>query len=76
MYNYQKPGSTQRTSRRLNEIITEQLGIGAVVDIYIAAPPALEWNGLPVHTAVGLESALIEMIQPPWNKMGVEALLE
>ncbi|TIP11332.1 GIY-YIG nuclease family protein [Mesorhizobium sp.] len=76
MYNYQKPGSTQRTSQRLNEIITEQLGIGAVVDIYIAAPPALEWNGLPVHTAVGLESALIEMIQPPWNKMGVGVLLE
>lgn len=42
MYNYQKPGSTQRTSLRLNEIIAEQLGAGTMVEIYIAVPPALE----------------------------------
>lgn len=72
MYSYSKPGSTQRTSQRINEIIGEHVGAGTVVEVYIAVPPALEWNGLPIHTAAGLEAGLIEMIQPPWNKMGIK----
>jgi hypothetical protein len=71
MYSYSRPGSTQRTSQRINGIISEHAAAGTVVEIYIAIPPALEWNGLPIHTAAGLEAGLIEMIQPPWNKMGV-----
>lgn len=71
MYSYQRPGSTQRTSQRINAIIVEHLGAGTVVEVYIAVPPALEWNGLPVDTASGLEAGLIEMVQPPWNKLGV-----
>ncbi|QOF74504.1 GIY-YIG nuclease family protein (plasmid) [Aminobacter sp. SR38] len=71
MYSYSKPGSTQRTSQRINGIIGEHSRAGAVVEIYIAVPPALEWNGLPIHTAAGLEAGLIDMIQPSWNKMGV-----
>lgn len=70
-YSYQKPGARQRTSLRLNAMISELLGGGTIIEIYLATPPALEWNGLPVHTAAGLEAGLIEMIQPPWNKMGV-----
>lgn len=73
MYNYRKPGATQRTSRRIHQIILEHVGSGAVVDIYIAVPPVLEWNGLPIHTAAGLEAGLIDMIRPPWNMMGVRA---
>jgi hypothetical protein len=71
MYSYSKPGSTQRTSQRINDIIKEHAGAGAVVEIYLAVPPALEWNGLPINTAAGLEAGLIEMIQPEWNKMGI-----
>lgn len=71
MYSYSKPGSTQRTSQRINGIISEHSRAGAVVEIYIAVPPALEWNGLPIHAAAGLEAGLIDMIQPSWNKMGV-----
>lgn len=71
MYSYSKPGSTQRTSQRINEIIAGHVSAGTVVEVYIAVPPALEWNGLPIHTAAGLEAGLIDMIQPPWNKMGV-----
>lgn len=70
MYSYSRPGSTQRTSQRINEIIGAHVTSGTIVEIYIAVPPALEWNGLPVHTASGLEAGLIEMIQPVWNKMG------
>lgn len=71
MYSYSKPGSTQRTSQRINELIGEPARVGAMVEIYIAVPPALEWNGLPIHTAARLEAGLIDMIQPPWNRMGV-----
>ena len=56
---------------RINEIIGEHARVGTMVEIYIAVPPALEWNGLPIHTAAGLEAGLIDMIQPPWNRMGV-----
>lgn len=59
-----------RVSWRLNEITTEQVGLGTTLEVYIAVPPALGWNGLPAN---GLEAGLIEMILPPWNKMGVEA---
>ena len=71
MYNYQLGHHRQRTSHRINGILTEQVRAGVIVEIYGASPPALEWNGLPVNAAAGLEAGLIELIQPPWNKMGV-----
>lgn len=71
MANYRAGQKGQRTSARVNEIIAEHLTGGSIVEIYIAMPPALEWNGLPVVTAAGLEAGLIKMIQPPWNKMGI-----
>ncbi|MBZ9772294.1 GIY-YIG nuclease family protein [Mesorhizobium sp. CO1-1-8] len=73
MSNYRLGQAGQKTSARVNQIINEHVTAGTVVEIYIAMPPALEWNGLPVITAAGLEAALIKMIQPPWNKMGVES---
>lgn len=71
MYSYSKPGNTQRTSQRINNIIAQHASAGTVVEIFIAVPPALEWNGLPINTAAGLEAGLIELIQPEWNKLGV-----
>ncbi|RVD44125.1 GIY-YIG nuclease family protein [Mesorhizobium sp. M4A.F.Ca.ET.020.02.1.1] len=73
MSNYRLGQAGQKTSARVNQIIKECVTAGTVVEIYIAMPPALEWNGLPVITAAGLEAGLIKMIQPPWNKMGVES---
>lgn len=73
MSNYRLGQAGQKTSARVNQIINEHVKAGTVVEIYIAMPPALEWNGLPVITAAGLEAGLIKMIQPPWNKMGVES---
>lgn len=72
MYNYQRGNVRQRTSHRINEIIAAHVSGGTAIEVYLATPPALEWNGLPVNSAAGLEAGLIEMIQPPWNKMGVE----
>jgi hypothetical protein len=59
-------------SWRRNEITAEQVGAGTTLEVYIAVPPALGWNGVR-STVAGLEAGLIEMIRPPWNKMGVEA---
>lgn len=73
MSNYRAGQKGQRTSARVNEIINEHVTAGTIVEIYLAMPPALEWNGLPVITAAGLEAGLIKMIQPPWNRMGVMA---
>ncbi|MDR7221663.1 GIY-YIG nuclease family protein [Aminobacter aminovorans] len=74
MSNYRAGQAGQRTSARVNQIISDQIAAGASVEIYVATPPPLEWNGLPVITAAGLEAGLIKMIQPPWNKMGVDPL--
>lgn len=71
MQNYRVGHVRQRTSHRINAVILQHIGAGTVVEIYLAMPPAMDWNGLPINTAAGLEAGLIEMIQPPWNMMGV-----
>lgn len=71
MYHYANPGNSQRTNQRIKEIITGLVSTDVIVSVYLAMPPALSWNGLPVNTAAGLEAGLIELIQPRWNRMGV-----
>jgi hypothetical protein len=67
LYFYGKPGVSQRTSLRLNGIIKNELLTTPAIDIYIAEPPDLEWNGLPVHGSAGLELGLIKKFALPWN---------
>jgi hypothetical protein len=71
MSNYRLGQTGQKTSARVHLIINEHATAGKMVEVYVAMPPPLEWNGLPVITSAGLEAGLIKMIQPPWNKMGV-----
>ena len=65
---YAKPGSTQRTSLRLNAIMKSELAAIPSIDIYVAHPVDLDWNGLPIHGSAGLELGLIEKYNLPWNK--------
>lgn len=67
LYFYGKPGVSQRTSLRLNGIIKSELLTTPAIDIYIAQPPDLEWNGLPIHASAGLELGLIKKYALPWN---------
>jgi len=68
LYFYGKPGATQKTSLRLNDVIRRQITEdGNVIDIYVATPPQLEWNGLPVSGDAGLELGLIQTFRLPWN---------
>ena len=67
---YRKPGISQRTNLRLNEIIRDQLGNGVVVEILVASPPDHDWNGLRINWAEGLEAGLIAEFNLPWNMRG------
>ncbi len=68
LYFYRKPGVTQRTSRRINGILKDELKAVPSIDILVAMPPDSEWNGLPVHGCAGLELGLIKKYSLPWNK--------
>lgn len=67
LYFYAKPGASQRTSVRLNEQMRGELSAVSHIDILVAMPHDLEWNGLPVHGAAGLELGLIKKYALPWN---------
>jgi hypothetical protein len=40
------------------------------VEVLIAMPPPLDWNGLSINTAASLEMGLIKSIKPVWNILG------
>ena len=60
----------QKTNARVKELIVKALADGQQVKVLVATPELLEWHGLPVITAAGLEAGLIQMIRPAWNIMG------
>jgi len=68
LYFYRRPGATQRTSRRINGILKDELKAVPFIDILVAMPPDPEWNGLPMHGSAGLELGLIKKYALPWNK--------
>lgn len=60
----------QRTRARVKDLILQCLAEGRRVSLAVAHPPTLDWNGLPVEGAPGLEAGLIRLIRPPWNMQG------
>ena len=73
IYGYQKPGPTQRTNQRLNNLLLAEAEAGIAVDILVASPPHFEWNGWQLSGAEGLEAALIRDFALPWNVRGVSS---
>lgn len=67
---YARGDERQRTNARLKRLICECVGQGQQVTILAAFPDDLEWNGLPVNGAAGLEYGLIRRFRPRWNQMG------
>lgn len=67
---YKRGHERQKTSARVKKLIARELNEGKSVKVLIAIPAASEWNGLPVNTAAGLETGLIQLIQPRWNIQG------
>lgn len=70
LYFYGRPGASQRTNIRLNEIIRNQAAEGNAVEIYTACPPDLAWKGFQLSGAEGLEAWLIRNYHLPWNVRG------
>lgn len=60
----------QKTSAHIKGRILEKLHEGLSVQVLVATPPNFEWNGLPVDGAPGLETGLIRLIRPEWNRQG------
>lgn len=67
---YIKPGPSQSTSLRVREALLGELSAGRTIEIYLATPPTMAWNDLPVNGAAGLEAGLIATYSLPWNKRG------
>ena len=67
---YRKPGSSQLTNVRLNELIRGHIRKGVTVEILIAHPPDFDWNGLKISGSEGLEAGIISRFHLPWNKRG------
>ncbi len=67
---YRRGNKGQKTSARINSLISQTLQSGKQVKVLVATPEPSEWKDLPVNTAAGLEAGLIEMIRPSWNIKG------
>lgn len=67
---YTRSSERRKTWARIHGRIKHSLDEGVVVEVYVAKPPDLEWNGLPVHGGVGLELGLIQRFDLPWNTRG------
>jgi hypothetical protein len=72
---YRKPGVSQRTNIRLNEIIRNHLKKRTIVRILVAHPPDQLWMGFCIKGAEGLEAGLISEFELPWNMRGVRPQL-
>ena len=70
LYFYRKPGPTQATNIRLNAILCEAIVGGQNVEVYVATPPSLEWNGWTISGAEGLEAGIIKAYLLAWNRKG------
>ena len=73
LYFYRKPGPTQRTNIRMNAVLREGIAQGSAIDIYVATPPSLEWNGWTISGPEGLEAGIIKSYTLPWNMRGASA---
>lgn len=60
----------QKTSAHIKGRILDTLRAGQKVQVLVATPPIFEWNGLPVDGPAGLETGLIRLIKPEWNRQG------
>jgi hypothetical protein len=65
---YKSPSLTQRTNWRNNEKIKAALVAGTTIRILVFTPISLfQYGGFDINLAAGLEDALIQEFDPPWN---------
>jgi hypothetical protein len=65
---YRNPTQRQRTNWRNNRNIRDALGAGAAIRILVFNPISFfRYGEFEINLAAGLEDALIEALDPPWN---------
>jgi len=71
MYQYQKPGPSQRTNIRVHGLLNDLLSRGTYVQIH-ALPDdgSMQYRGFHVNLAAGLEDSVINGLKPKWNITG------
>lgn len=71
MYQYQRPGPSQRTNIRVNGLLGALLADEKSIGIY-ALPDdgSMEYRGFNLNLAAGLEDSVIRELRPKWNKAG------
>jgi len=71
IYQYMKPGPSQKTNIKNNKNIKELLMEGQEVQIW-AFPnqEKLYYREFPINIAAGLEDNLIAVVKPDWNDTG------
>ena len=69
MYLYKQGGGSQRTNIRNKAEIKTCLERGQQVKVYVLVPELqMNYKGMPINIAAGLEDNLIMMLKPEWNK--------
>lgn len=69
MYLYKQGGGSQRTNIRNKAAIKACLERGQQVRIYVLVPDLeMNYKGMPINIAAGLEDNLISLLKPEWNK--------
>ena len=69
MYLYKQGGDSQKTNIRNKADINACLVKGQQVKIYVLVPDLqMEYKGMPINIAAGLEDNLISLLKPEWNK--------
>lgn len=72
LYGYQRPGPSQSTNSKGNELLVKALRAAQAVEIY-ALPDngLLYYGGFHVNLAAGLEDNLVGTLKPSWNRAGI-----
>ena len=69
MYLYKQGGDSQKTNIRNKADINACLVKGQQVKIYVLVPDLqMEYKGMPINIAAGLEDNIILKLKPEWNK--------
>lgn len=71
MYGYKRPAASQKTNIKNNAFIADMIRASKGVDIYLfEGEKKLEYKGISINLAAGLEDPLIGKLTPRWNQTG------
>lgn len=74
MYQFQRPARGRTAGAKIREKIAARLSIGDAVEIYALPDPGdMEYRGVRLNVAAGLEGSLISGLDPPWNRAAKRA---